>query len=216
MTRALFTQQALIFDLDGTLLDTEPLYTQAAQLVLDPYGHTYSLELKKRVIGGDSRRSAQLTIEEFGLPHTPEEYLKEREGHLARLFPDAAEIAGAGAFLQQERRKGTRLGLATSSDSHLCDLKLGKRGWKDAFAAVVCGNDQDLAASKPAPDIFLLCAARMGVKPEDSVVFEDSLHGIVAAQAAGMKVVALRSPYVDEEALGAADLVIDDFRELVE
>ena len=65
--------QGVIFDLDGTLLDTEILYTQAMQKVLDPYGHTYTMELKRKVMGGDSMRSAQMTIDEFGLPMTARE-----------------------------------------------------------------------------------------------------------------------------------------------
>lgn len=207
---------ALIFDLDGTLLDTEPLYSKAVQLILDPYGHVYSNELKKQVMGGDSRRSAQTTIDAYGLPHTAEEFLAAREGHLREIFPDAPEIDGAADFLRQEERKGTRLGLATSSHQHLSDLKLQRRDWRDIFAAIVCGNDPDLVAGKPAPDIFLLCAKRLGAAAADCIVFEDSRNGIAAAKAAGATVVALNSPYVDEDALTDADIIIENYLGLVD
>lgn len=206
---------AMIFDLDGTLLDTEPLYSEAAQKVLDPFGHTYTLELKKRVMGGDSHRSAQLTIDEFGLPHTPEEFLVERESYLETLFPDAPEISGAGEFLNKAASLGIILGLATSSHNHLCQLKIARRDWRNRFTAIVCGDDNELGASKPAPDIFLLCASRLGMKPADVLAFEDSRNGIVAAKAAGMRVVGLRSPYTDDEDLAEADYVIADFTELI-
>ena len=205
----------MIFDLDGTLLDTEPLYTQATQKVLDPFNHTYTRALKRKVMGGDSHRSAQLTIDEFGLPHTADELLVERESHLQTLFPDAAEIGGAGEFLHRAAARGIPLGLATSSHRHLCQLKLQKRSWAGVFDTIVCGDDEQLAAGKPAPDIFLLCAARMKVAPGDVVAFEDSRNGIEAARAAGMTVVAVISPYTNETDLQAADHTIKDYTGLL-
>ena len=86
MTNLPMDPAAIIFDLDGTLLDTEPLYTAAAQRVLDPHGHLYTMELKRKVMGGDSMRSAQLTIDEFDLPMTAEEFLAAREAYLKALF----------------------------------------------------------------------------------------------------------------------------------
>ncbi|MEK9870748.1 MAG: HAD-IA family hydrolase [Gammaproteobacteria bacterium] len=206
---------ACVFDLDGTLLDTERLYTEAAQKILDPFGHTYSIELKRKVMGGDSIRSARLTIEEFDLPMTPQQFLDERETYLEALFPVAEEIKGAGDFIRHLTDIGLRQGLATSSHSHLCELKIGHRGWRERFAAVVCGDDAELQNSKPAPDIFLLCAARMGVDPASTVAFEDSRNGIEAARAAGMFVIGIESIYTTPEDLVAADLTVPDFYTLI-
>ncbi|MEK9823305.1 MAG: HAD-IA family hydrolase [Gammaproteobacteria bacterium] len=206
---------ACVFDLDGTLLDTERLYTEAAQKILDPFGHTYSIELKRKVMGGDSIRSARLTIEEFDLPMTPQQFLDERETYLEALFPVAEEIKGAGDFIRHLTDIGLRQGLATSSHSHLCELKIGHRGWRERFAAVVCGDDAELQNSKPSPDIFLLCAARMGVDPASTVAFEDSRNGIEAARAAGMFVIGIESIYTTPEDLVAADLTVPDFYTLI-
>ena len=209
------TPAGIIFDLDGTLLDTEPLYTEAAQKVLDPYGHTYTLELKRRVMGGDSVRSAQLTIDEFDLPMSAEEFLARRESHLERLFPHAAEITGAGSYLKHVADQGVPIGLATSSHSHLCELKIGQRAWKQLFSTVVCGDDTALINSKPAPDIFLLCADRMAIDPENVIAFEDSRNGIEAAKAAGMFVVAMESPYTLPDDLQGADMIAKDYLALI-
>ena len=206
---------AIIFDLDGTLLDTEPLYTAAAQRVLDPHGHVYSMELKRKVMGGDSMRSAQLTIDEFNLRMTAKEFLLAREVHLKALFPEAEEIPGAGDYLRHLYSTNVPTGIATSSHQHLCDLKINKRDWRPLLAMVVCGDDDELHKSKPEPDIFLLCARRMGIKPEDVIAFEDSRNGVLAAKAAGMTVVAVESPYTSSEDLQEADLIIENYRSLV-
>jgi pseudouridine-5'-monophosphatase len=207
---------ALIFDMDGTLLDTEPLYSQASQKVLDLYNVVYTPELKQRCIGGDSHTSAQIVIDEYQLPLTSQEYLEAREVHLLELFRTVPEMPGAGRFIHATGSKGARLGLATSSHQHLVDIKLGQRDWADRFGTVVCGDDQALNNGKPAPDIFLLCAERLQVDPTQCIAFEDSPNGVKAALAAGMQVVAIESPYVEKEALDGASAYIQDYDELSE
>jgi len=215
MTNLPMDPAAIIFDLDGTLLDTEPLYTAAAQRVLDPHGHLYTMELKRKVMGGDSMRSAQLTIDEFDLPMTAEEFLAAREAYLKALFPEAEEIPGAGDYLRHLYSTNIPTGIATSSHRHLCDLKISQRNWCSLLSTIVCGDDAELHKSKPEPDIFLLCAHRMGIKTEDIVAFEDSRNGVLSAKAAGMTVVAIESPYTSLEDLQEADLVIENYRSLL-
>ncbi len=199
---------AFLFDLDGTLLDTEPLYTLASQRILDRYGHQFTMDLKRRTMGGDSRVSARVIIDEFGLPMTVDEYLDERAGHLRDMFVTAPEIDGAGAFLEHWHGR-IPMGLATSSTREMADLKLQRRSWKGLFDAIVCGDDAEVGAAKPAPDIFLVCAAAIGQAPEGCVVFEDSPNGVRAANAAGMRAFAIRNQYADDEALNEAHRLID-------
>ena len=207
---------AYIFDLDGTLLDTEPLYTQATQKVMDPYGQTFTMEFKQRVMGRDSNQSARMTIEEFDLPMTPEAFLEQRQSYLLTLFPEAQEIAGAGDYIRHLNQRKEKIGLATSSHRVLCDLKFTRHNWQHHFDTIVCGDDPSLVRGKPAPDIFLLCADRIEVDPETTVAFEDSPTGVAAARAAGMTVVAIDSPYVKQGDLSDAHLIISDYRELLD
>ncbi|MGV0034894.1 MAG: HAD family hydrolase [Candidatus Azotimanducaceae bacterium WSBS_2022_MAG_OTU7] len=216
MTTLPINPAAIIFDLDGTLLDTEPLYTTAAQRILDAHGHIYTMALKRKVMGGNSMRSAQITIDEFDLPMTAKEFLAAREPYLETLFPEAEEIPGAGDYLRYLHSTNIPTGIATNSHSYLCDLKISQRDWCSLPSTIVCGDDAELHKSKPEPDIFLLCARRMGINSENIVAFEDSRNGVLSAKAAGMTVVAIESPYTTPEDLQEADLVIENYRSLLD
>jgi pseudouridine-5'-monophosphatase len=205
---------ALIFDLDGTLLDTEPLYTTASQRVLDPYDQFFSPELKKKCIGRDSRQSAQMTIDHAKLPMTVDEYLAAREVHLRTLFKNPPDISYAEHFVTAAKQTKIPLGLATSSHQHLCELKLSKKRWASEFDQIICGDHPLLSRGKPEPDIFLLCASKLGVTPDKCIAFEDSPAGVQAATSAGMKVIAISSPYVDAKDLGDAEVIINGYDEL--
>ncbi len=205
---------AVIFDLDGTLLDTEPLYSVASQRVLDQFGCIYTPELKKRSMGGSSTRSAQLVLDEYALPLSASEYLAQREIHLLELFADVSEIDAAGQFVTAIKQAGIPLGLATSSHAAIRDLKLEDRPWADLFDVVISGDHPKLSRSKPDPDIFLLCADQLQVAPQHCIAFEDSPNGVEAAKRAEMQVCALLSPYVDSQDLSRADHIFSSYRDL--
>ena len=133
---------ALIFDLDGTLIDTEPLYSIASQRVLDSFGLVYTEELKKRAMGGDSRKSAQLVIDEYKLPLNSDEYLKRRQIHLDKLFNNIPEVSGAADFLMTVAQRHVSIGLATSSSEQACNSKLADKTWRNLFGARICGDNQ--------------------------------------------------------------------------
>lgn len=207
--------EAVIFDLDGTLLDTEPLYTKASQRVLDPFNKTFDLALKSQTMGGDSRRSARIIIDHFSLPLTVDEYLRQREAYLEELFPEVVEIDGAGKFVTHLARNRITTGLATSSEARLCHLKLSGKDWATHFEAIVCGDHPHLESLKPDPDIFLLCAELLNVRPGNCLAFEDSPNGIEAAIKAGMQVVAINSPWVNKQDLSAAHVIVDNYHDLI-
>ena len=207
--------EGIIFDLDGTLLDTEPLYTEATQKVLDPFGHIYSMELKKRCMGGDSRLSAQMTIDEYDLPMSVDEYLSTRNVYLLELFPTSPEIKGAGEFVSALADAQIPFGLATSSHKPLCDIKLSSKDWGSSFHSIVCGDNEAVKKGKPEPDIFLVCADLLDIPAGNCVVFEDSPTGIKAARSAGMRVIGINSQYVDLADLTEAEMIIDSYHELL-
>ena len=209
-----FKFSTAIFDLDGTLVDTEPFYSEATQVVLEPYGKKFTNDFKRKIMGGDALTSASMIVEKFDLKMTPREFLEKREKHLRALFPSATEIKGAGEYLHRLKVARTRIALATSSSKTLCEIKIGHRAWSNIFECKIYGDDPELLRSKPAPDIFILCAQRMAVSPENIIVFEDSKNGIQAAKGAGMKVVGIRNEFMSEADFEDADFLVDNYYDI--
>ncbi len=198
----------VLFDLDGVLLDSEPLYTQATQEILDPYGRTFDWSLKVNTIGRDARVGAGWLLAELQIPLGVDEYLERRERRLRDLFRTVQPVVGAPEFVAALAARGVPMAVATSSHRAQYEVKVSSHPWFEAFQATVCGDDPELERLKPAPDIFLLAAARLGAAPARCLVVEDSPAGVAAARAAGMQVVAVPDPHVARERVAEADLIL--------
>lgn len=204
----------VIFDLDGVLLDTEPLYTRAAEQVVSQWGKVYDWRLKADLMGRAPLDGARRVVQALGLPITAEEYLLRRGRILEQLVRQAPALDGAPELVTELARLGIPLGVATSSERRLFDLKRRPHPWFDLIRVVVCGDDPEVCHYKPAPDIFLMVARRLGADPARCLVFEDSPAGLSAAQGAGMRVVARVDPNLEPGLFSAANLVIRRYCEL--
>ena len=204
-----------IFDLDGVLLDTEPLYTEANAQVAARFGKVYDWSVKRDCIGRGTLVAARIVVEALGLPLPPEALVHERDRLLTELVARAPAVAGAEAFTRALAVRGVPLAIATSTEAPLYAIKAAPhRGWLAMFGAAVCGDDPRVARPKPAPDIFLAAAATLGAAPESCLVFEDSPFGVEAACAAGMQVIALPDPAMDLGRYARADAVVTGFADL--
>lgn len=204
-----------IFDLDGVLLDTEPLYTEAIAEVAARFGKVYDWSLKRDCIGRGTLDAARIIVEGLGLPLSPGELVHERDLLLAPRVARAPAMAGAEAFTRKLADRGVPMGIATSTEAPLFAIKTAAhRDWLAIFGATVCGDDPRVQRSKPAPDIFLAAAQDLGASPETCLVFEDSPFGVEAALAAGMLVIAMPDPSMDVARYPRADAVVTGFAEL--
>ncbi|HEY0462670.1 MAG TPA: HAD-IA family hydrolase [Polyangiaceae bacterium] len=204
----------LIFDLDGVLLDSEKLYTEATQRVVGEYGKTFDWSLKSLMMGRHELEAAELLVKTLELPITAEEYLRRQLPIAEGLFPSAAELPGAEAFVAMAVERGHVLAVGTSSTRRLYELKTSHLPWFSAFSAVVSGDHPEVHALKPAPDIFLAAARAIGGDPSRCLVIEDSPAGVLAARAAGMSVVAIPDAALPSERFAEAQLIVRSYAEL--
>ena len=189
----------LIYDLDGLLLDTESIYSEVTQKIVGEYDKVFDWSLKRKIIGRKSLQSAKIIVEDLNLPITPEEYLELRKDDLIEKFKDALPMPGVLEMTTHFHQNGIPQAIATSSASPIFDVKFEKhKKWFSLFDLIVKGDDPELKEGKPAPDIFLIAARRLGFVPESCLVFEDAPSGVEAALAAGMNVIAVHDPHIED------------------
>jgi len=200
----------VIFDLDGVLLDTEPMYTEATQQVLAPFGLDFSWSLKQKMMGHQELEAATILVAELSLPLTAAEFLARRTSVLERLYPQAQLKPGARKLVSCLTRRGIPLAIATSCPRIAFEQKMVHHQWlRSVLTVIVSGDDPEIKHGKPGPDIYLITARRLGTTPETCLVFEDSPAGIQAAVAAGMSVVAVPDPRTSPGSIGDATLRIN-------
>lgn len=188
---------SVVWDMDGVLLDTEPIYLAVEGGIVSRYGKSIETVLPK-LLGRRAMEGAQITVTDLELPLTAEEYLSERNKQLLEQMPNCKILGGVQDTVRHLKSSGIKQAIATSSPR---DLLQAKRTGKDEFFAlfdtIVCGDD--VTYGKPHPEIFLTAAKEIGADPSECVVFEDAPAGIQAAVSAKMTSVALPNDKVDLE-----------------
>ena len=205
--------RAVVFDLDGVLWDGEPLYHEAFNVVLAPYGHSISDDDYLNIIGHSVESAWQWVLERFDLDGSPGRFYRAYDEAVLRLLQRPVDpLPGVRDLLSELRKRGLPVGLASASLRQWVDATLRSLKLEDAFDAVVSASEVERA--KPAPDLYLTAAKRLGVRPAACLAVEDTATGIAAAKAAGMFAVQVRAASTALPPLAEADLVIDDFSQL--
>lgn len=177
--------EALIFDMDGLLVDSEPLAGRALAQFLLAQGHAILPDTMAKTLGRRLPEAIALLAEMYNLTSPLPELIDTYDRlRLAALRGNLHPMPGAAALITFAREANLRLGLATSSLRSHADLTLAETALTGLFDAEATGDE--VVHGKPAPDIFLLCAERLGVSPAACVVLEDAPAGLAAAAAAGM------------------------------
>lgn len=198
--------EAVIFDMDGTLVDSEPLHHQAWQRTLAAHGiPSFSWEQFLAYVGTSNERVAEDFIAAASLPIGVNELVQRKQARYLEMIPHLAVLPGVRTALQ---RFGEHCRLAVASSSHLLELQeiLRVHALGHHFAVVV-GGDM-VVRKKPAPDIYQQACRLLDLPPERCLAFEDSESGVQAAKSAGLRVVAVPSAWSKGHDFATADLVI--------
>ncbi|KAJ1285468.1 hypothetical protein BS78_03G281700 [Paspalum vaginatum] len=198
---------AVIFDLDGTLLDTERATRDILKEFLAAYGKIPDAEKEEKRLGQMYTESTTGIIRDYGLPLTVEEYSKAMHPLYLKRWQKAKPLPGVKRLVKHLHKNGVPLALASNSIRRNIDHKLPKlEDWGECFS-IILGGDQ-VPSGKPSPDIFLEAAKRLGVNPLSCLVIEDSVVGVMGAKASGAKVVAVPSLQSQRKHYYIADVIL--------
>ena len=206
--------QAVIFDMDGLLVDSEPVWDSARKWMADGAGKPWDALDHDAVMGVSTQEWADYMIEHLELRMSAQEVIDAVIGRMVAMyeagvpyFPGAVELVDLAAA-------SYRTALASGSHPTLIDTVTADPPMQGKFEIIVAADE--VGAGKPAPDVYLAAAQRLGVDPQDSVCLEDSGNGILSGVAAGMKVIAVPDPRFppSQEKLDRADVVVTSLSEV--
>ncbi len=206
--------KAVIFDMDGVLVDSQPIHYKADMIALEKLGVSVSLEQLQKYTGTSNPNRFARFKKDFGIAQSVEEITVLQESIIFDLIAknDLQPIKGVKQLLDNLKLHSLNLAVASSSSHKFIDAVLTKINIKDYFDIIVSG--EDLKNSKPAPDIFLATANKLNITPADCIVIEDSENGVLAAIAANMKCIGYINPNSGNQDLTKATLIVDDFTKI--
>lgn len=205
-------KKAVIFDMDGVLVDNSEIHVEAFVIFCQRYGINMAHDALKTFFGmGNDEIIPAVLGREIGAEELAA-LADEKEALYREIFASRiAPMAGLVDMLEGLKQRGVKIAVGSSGSQQNVDFVLSKCGIAPYFDAIA--NGDMITRAKPDPEVFLLAASLLGVAPEDCVVFEDSFAGIKAARTAGMGVVAVSTTYTREEH-GDYDAIIDDFTQI--
>ena len=205
---------AVVFDMDGLLLDSEAVWDEVREGLVRERGGRWHDGAQRDMMGMSSKEWSWYMHDELGLAEPPEQINAEVVRRMQERYREALPVIPGAPEAVKRLAAAFPLGLASSSNRPLIDLALAGMGVDDLFRTTV--SSEEVGRGKPAPDVYLETARRLGVNPSRAAAVEDSHNGILSARAAGMRVIAVPNPSFPpgDEALAAADVVLGSLDEL--
>jgi HAD superfamily hydrolase (TIGR01509 family) len=205
---------AVIFDMDGVLIDSEQIWDEVREELARERGGRWHQRAQADMMGMSSTEWSRYMHDVIGLPEPPEEINKEVVRRLLARYKESLPLLPGAVEAVERLAKRWPLGLASSSNREVIDAVLEQAEIAHLFRATV--SSEDVEHGKPAPDVYLEAARRLGVDPTSCAAIEDSQNGIRSARAAGMRVIAIPNPHYppSEDTLALADAVLKSLDEL--
>ena len=213
-TRATSEIEAIVFDLDGVLVDSEEIWDEARRTLALEHGLAWPVSAQQETMGMSSGEWSRFMRERIGLEESPEEISAEVVRRLEQIYRTHLPLLEGAVDAVERMSERFRLGLASSSNRPIIELVLELAEIAGQFEVTV--SSEEVGRGKPAPDVYLETLRRLAVMPERAAAIEDSTNGILSASAAGMLVVAIPNPAFPPrpDALAAADVVLASLAEL--
>jgi len=199
---------AVVFDLDGVLIDSEPVWEEIRRRYVADNGGQWRPDTQRRLMGMSTGEWARYLSEDLSVRRTAEQVATDVVAHMVARYATRVPLVPGAEAIARELARHWPLGLASSSPPRLIQAALDATGLAGTFAVTL--STEDVPHGKPAPDVYLATAERLGVDPAGCVAVEDSSNGVRSAAAAGMRVVAVphRRYPLDEDARMHAALVV--------
>ncbi len=206
--------EAVVFDLDGVLLDSEQVWDEVREQLTRERGGSWHESAQRDMMGMSSPEWSRYMHDVLGLPEPPEEISAEVVRRLEQWYRNQLPLLDGARDAVERLAARWPLGLASSSNREIIDLVLEVSGLARFFRATV--SSEEVARGKPTPDVYLEAARQLKVGPESCAAVEDSNNGIRSAKAAGMRVIAIPNPHFppDAESLALADVTLGSLTEL--
>jgi HAD superfamily hydrolase (TIGR01509 family) len=199
--------RAIVFDLDGVLWDGEPIYHEAFNIVLRPYGYVVTPDDYSHIIGNSVEAAWEWVFQRFGITESPGPFYQAYDEAVLELLAQPVEpLPGVRELLREISSRGVPMALASASLRQWVDATLRGIGLADQFVTTVAAGE--VPHAKPAPDLYLKAADNLGVDAKLCVAVEDTRTGIRAAKAAGMYAVQSRAASTALPPIDEADAVI--------
>jgi HAD superfamily hydrolase (TIGR01509 family) len=209
---------AVIYDVDGTLINSEPLHVEAWKRALITEGKTIdslSSEFLQTMAGKKPAVIAKGMIDELSIDISAEQFLKEKTDTLLSLVETSLEaMPGAIESVKRLKTAGYKLAIGTSLDRAFINTVLSKFGISDAFEVIVTGDE--ITKGKPDPETYLQAAAKLHVKPSECLVLEDAQTGVAAAKASGAFCIGVEDVNAAPQNLSEADVIVHSLDEVTE
>ena len=208
-------KSTFIFDMDGVLVDSEPVYLQIHRQYFQNLGIPSDDETIFKLTGLTAHRIFTDVKARHQLHGSVEELVENELDIIVKTFrelPDLQPVAGISELLEKLKLNHKHIGFGSSNTRNMVDLLLEKTGLTPYFEHTVSGDQ--VQEGKPSPEIFLKVAQLFGAKPEHCVVIEDSFNGVLAAKRAGMYCIGFQNPNSGGQDLSAADLLVSSISEI--
>jgi HAD superfamily hydrolase (TIGR01509 family) len=206
--------RAVVFDLDGVLIDSESVWDAARRAVVQETGGHWQDDATRAMMGMSSPEWSRYLHDELGVPLTPDQISERVVARLLARYRDHLPLLPGAVDAVRRLTACWPLGLASSANRPVIDTVLDRAGLTDSFSATVSG--EEVARGKPAPDVYLEAASKLGVDPRTAAAVEDSSNGLRSAAAARMTVIAVPNPHYppDQDALALAAVTVTSLHEL--